>query len=139
MGQTGRQLSASTRESPVARGSRAASCCFGSGVPDLWCLLGWAITHPCKFQKKHPCSLQDPPVCAASVASTVVCHVGGRERAGESLDGGWDPSIVNGPRSAKKKFMDLLKKVQKVYGPPMHFTQKENKTTALRIFKESWS
>jgi len=61
-------------------------------------------------------------VCAASVASTVVCHVGGRERAGESLDGGWDPSIVNGPRSAKKKFMDLLKKVQKVYGPPMHFT-----------------
>ena len=63
-------------------------------------------------------------MCAASVASTVVCHVGGRERAGESLDGGWDPSIVNGPRSAKKKFMDLLKKVQKVYGPPMHFTLK---------------
>ena len=61
-------------------------------------------------------------MCAASVASTVVCHVGGRERAGESLDGSWDPSIVNGPRSAKKKFMDLLKKVQKVCGPPMHFT-----------------
>ena len=61
-------------------------------------------------------------MCAASVASMVVCHVGGRERAGESLDGGWYLSIVNGPRSAKKKFMDLLKKVQKVYGPPMHFT-----------------
>src|SRR6185312_156604 len=106
MGQTGRQLSAATRELPVARGSRAASCYFGSGVPDLWCLLGWAITHPCKFKKKHPCSLQDPPVCAASVASMVVCHVGGRERAGESLDGGWYLSIVNGPRSAKKKFMD---------------------------------
>ena len=61
-------------------------------------------------------------LAARVVVSTVACHTGGRERAGKSLDGGWDPSLVNGPRSAEKKFMDLLKQVEKVYGPPMHFT-----------------
>ena len=66
-------------------------------------------------------------LAARVVVSTVACYTGGRERAGKSLDGGWDPSLVNGPRSAEKKFMDLLKQVKKVYVPPMHFTLLETK------------
>ena len=66
-------------------------------------------------------------LAARVVVSTVACHTGGRERAGRSLDGGWDSSLVNVPRSAEKKFMDLLKQVKKVYVPPMHFTLLETK------------